>query len=154
MRCHGSIRLPLSGTLNSLHLPAAMEQFAWLLSIWSPIYTKPALRMQEAVAKCRNTLIRTAIKGIFAKSLVRPRIERISALRFLAFGFLLSVLGKSAKVQCLGGWTGHGIQPKVTIDYVHGPLADTIKRFKGNNSQIDNFKIVVEDGTALFVGGT
>ena len=108
--------------------------------------------MQEAVAKCRNTLIRTTIKGIFAKSLVRPRIEHISV--FLAFGFLLNLFGKTSKVECLSGWTGHGLQPKVTIDYVHGPLADTIKRFKGNNSQIDNFKIVVEDGTALFVGGT
>lgn len=110
--------------------------------------------MQEALAKCRNTLIRTTIKGIFDKSLERPRIERISALRFLAFGFLVTLVGKTARVECLGGWTGHGLQPKVTIDYVHGPLADTIKRFKGNNSQIDNFKIVVEDGTALFVGGT
>ena len=110
--------------------------------------------MQEAVAKCRNTLIRTTIKGIFAKTLVEPRTEPISALRFLAFGFLLTLLGCGTRVQGLGGWTGHGTQPKVTIDYVHGPLADTIKRFKGNNSQIDNFKIVVEDGTALFVGGT
>ena len=110
--------------------------------------------MQKSMAKCQNTPIRTTIKGISAKSLMRTRIEPISALRFLAFAFLLNIVGKAVKVECLGGWTGHGLQPKVTIDYVHGPLADTIKRFKGNNSQIDNFKIVVQDGTALFVGGT
>eukprot|EP00092_Neocalanus_flemingeri_P013940 GFUD01015036.1.p1 GENE.GFUD01015036.1~~GFUD01015036.1.p1 ORF type:complete len:639 (+),score=87.98 GFUD01015036.1:287-2203(+) len=98
----------------------------------------------RAVCRNRDTLIRTTIKGI----------ERISALRLLAVCLLLHLSGTPAKVSCLGDWTGHGSQPKVTIDYVHGPLADTIKRFKGNNSQIDNFKIVVEDGTALFVGGT
>jgi len=67
---------------------------------------------------------------------------------------LLSVLNIVGNVDCYNGWSNPGSHPKVTIDYVHGPLADTIKRFKGNNSHIDNFKIVVEDGTALFVGGT
>ena len=111
--------------------------------------------MQEAVAKCRNTLIRTTIKGIFAKSLRRNRIERsLIAWRFLTLVVLVSVLGRSARVHCLGVWTGQGLHPKVTIDYVHGPLADTIRSFKGNNSQIDNFKIVVQDGSVLFVGGT
>lgn len=42
----------------------------------------------------------------------------------------------------------------MSIDYVHGPLADTITRFSGNHSQVDNFKVVVEDGQAIFVGGT
>ena len=30
---------------------------------------------------------------------------------------------------------------QVSIDYVHGPLADTITRFSGNHSQVDNFKV-------------
>ena len=42
----------------------------------------------------------------------------------------------------------------MSIDYVHGPLADTITRFSGNHSQVDNFKVGVEDGQAIFVGGT
>jgi len=67
---------------------------------------------------------------------------------------LLNVLYIVGNVDCYHSWSNLGSQPKVTIDYVHGPLADTIKRFKGNNSHIDKFKIVVEDGTALFVGGT
>ena len=29
----------------------------------------------------------------------------------------------------------------MSIDYVHGPLADTITRFSGNHSQVDNFKV-------------
>ena len=59
--------------------------------------------------------------------------------------------------KCLGCvwgdiWSG----AQITIDYVHGPLADTLQRFTGNQSQAqaDRFKIVLQDGKALFVGGT
>jgi len=79
---------------------------------------------------------------------------KIQARTMFISMLLLNVLNIVGNVDCYNGWSNPGSQPKVTIDYVHGPLADTIKRFKGNNSHIDNFKIVVEDGTALFVGGT
>lgn len=50
-----------------------------------------------------------------------------------------------------GGW--YQDRPRVSLDYLHGPLADTLIRFRGNSSSADSFKIVVEDGTALYVGG-
>ena len=111
--------------------------------------------MQEVVEKCRNTLIRTTIKGNFAKSLGGAwRTSTPNPSRILMLGLLLNVVLLSVPVASF--WSGHSgfLQPKVSIDYVHGPLTDTLKRFKGNTTRIDNFKIVVEDGTALFVGGT
>jgi len=50
------------------------------------------------------------------------------------------------------GWSQQGA--KVSIDYVHGPLVDSVPRFRGNATVADNFKIVVQDGPALYVGGT
>lgn len=61
---------------------------------------------------------------------------------------LLSLLGRGRG----GGWNQG--EAKVTIDYVHGPLVESVRRFRGNSTISDNFKIVVEDGTALYVGGT
>jgi len=91
---------------------------------------------------------------IWANTFTRTNIESRSASRLTALGFLLALLGTSATVECSDGWSGHGQQPKVITDYVHGPMAGTIKRFNGKNSQIDNFKIVAHDGASMFVGGT
>jgi len=67
---------------------------------------------------------------------------------------LLVLQGQAVQTGWPGGGGPHSHTPKVSIDYVHGPLADTITRFSGNHSQVDNFKVVVEDGQAIFVGGT
>ena len=40
----------------------------------------------------------------------------------------------------------------MSIDYVHGPLADTITRFSGNHSQVDNFKVGPTDKIKTFIG--
>jgi len=64
------------------------------------------------------------------------------------------LLTTSSQIWGAEGWSGHGQQPKVSIDYVYGPLADTALKFHGNLTHLDNFKIVVEDGSALWVGGT
>ena len=105
--------------------------------------------MQEAMAKCQMSPIKTAITGTFAKTCLITK-----SARFILVCLLLNLAAAPSKVDCSRGWIGHGTHPKMTIDYLHGPLADTLRRFKGNNTQIDNFKIVVEDGPALFVGGT
>lgn len=74
----------------------------------------------------------------------------------LSSGLLLLLPLLLPTAEALLGWGGggRGGAAKVSIDYVHGPLADTITRFNGNKTQVDNFKVVVEDGQAIFVGGT
>ena len=117
----------------------------------SPFTLRQALKMQGTAPKCRNTPVATTIEGISHQSLHRrKRLFSFKCSLFLFFVFLLS------PVFSLGSWGGsRGLNSaKISIDYVHGPLADTITRFQGNKSQVDNFKIVVEDGQAIFVGGT
>ena len=100
-------------------------------------------KMRGTITKCSNTLDKTHIWGISQRS-------------FPLLLFLLLLLPLSSHTV-FGGWGGGGRgahAPRVSIDYVHGPLADTITRFNGNQTHTDNFKIVVEDGQALFVGGT
>lgn len=61
---------------------------------------------------------------------------------------LLAVLGRGDG----RGWSRD--TSSVSIDYVRGPLMDTVKRFRGNATITDNFKILVQDGLALYLGGT
>ena len=46
-----------------------------------------------------------------------------------------------------------GLEPKLLVDYLHGPLSTTVKRFVGNDSFSGSFKIVKREGEVLFVGG-
>jgi len=67
---------------------------------------------------------------------------------------VLTVLGRGR------GWSddhgrGWSQDPaRVSIDYVHGPLGQAVRRFHGNSSISDNFKVMVEDGSAIYLGGT
>ena len=61
---------------------------------------------------------------------------------------LLTVLGRGNG----RGWSRE--TSSVSIDYVRGPLMDTVRRFRGNATITDNFKILVQDGLALYLGAT
>jgi semaphorin 6 len=45
-------------------------------------------------------------------------------------------------------------RPKVVVDYFNGPLRGDVVRFLGNQSAIDNFKLMETDGNFLLIGAT
>jgi len=45
-------------------------------------------------------------------------------------------------------------RPKVVVDYFNGPLRGDVIRFWGNQSAVDNFKLMETDGNFLLIGAT
>jgi len=82
--------------------------------------------------------------------------SKVQFVFYWAISLLLLVAQRgqtSAEEEVYDPWK-ESDRPKVFVDYSNGPLRGDVVRFWGNQSAIDNFKLMETDGNFLLIGAT